>query len=183
MKFLNLRASAVLVIPVWLGACGKTTDSSPAITQTANPPPSEIVIPGGIFVLDVPTKIANAKLSLSEKCAVDSLNAKQLPKVGDWEVSKAEGLRVGGWTLDGGTNPEVFVRLQGSSQGYHALTTSRGQRKDVSKILGIPESRNVGFELRGSLEHVVPGSYKIALIQISSGGGTECRIPHSVTIK
>jgi hypothetical protein len=182
MKFPNLRAIAVLVILVCLGACGKTTDSSPAKAQAA-PPPSEIVIPGGIFVLDVPTKIANAKLSLSEKCAVDSLNAKELPKEGDWNVSKVEGLRVAGWALDDGTNPEVFVRLLGSSQSYHALTTSRGQRKDVSKILGIPESRNVGFELRGSLEHVVPGSYKIALIQISSGGGTECRIPNSVTIK
>lgn len=183
MKFLYLRASAVLVVLVCLGACGKSSDSNPAKAQAANPPSSEIVIPGGIFVLEVPTRIANAKLSLSEKCAVDSLNAKQLPKEGHWEVSKADGLRVGGWTLDGETNPEVFVRLQGTSQSYHALTTSRGQRKDVSKALGIPESLNVGFELRASLEHVAAGSYKIVLIQISPSGGTECRIPSSVNIK
>ncbi len=183
MKFLYLRASAVLAILVCLGACGKSSDSNPAKAQAANPPSSEIFIPGGIFVLAVPTKIANAKLSPSDKCAVDSINAKELPKEGHWEVSRAEGLRVAGWMLDGGMSPEVFVRLQSASQSYHALTTSRGQRKDVSKALGISESSNVGFELRANIEQVPAGSYKIALIQISTGGGSECRIPGLVTIK
>lgn len=186
MKIQNVTSMAAVVTTVFLSACGQNSGSSPTNAPAAVPLPPEIVIPGGVFVPEVPTKIRNARLTGSDKCAVDSINAKQLPKDGSWNISKADGLRISGWAVDGSTNaavPEVFVRLQGASQSYHAVSTSRGQRRDVSMALGVPESLNVGVELRASLEHVSAGSYKISLIQISSSAGSECHIPGSVTIK
>lgn len=170
----------ISALPLFMFAC--SDDFSSVASKKSESP----AVRGEEFSPGKPDIPATVVLSKSNKCAVDSVNSKSIANDGTWLVEKSQEAFLSGWALEinsRSAEEKLYVNLLNDDQIYHAATTTRDKRNDVSSILGLSENARIGFELRALFQKAKPGTYAITLVQFSQTSGTECSAPGKLVIK
>lgn len=126
------------------------------------------------FSVSLPSAFAGKTITLGGSCTIDSLNGKQ----GYTHIVNGDNrLEIVGWAFDDGTKsvPEmVFIELMriendGNNPTKYYATASRYDRADVAAAFKEPAYKRAGFTLKADIKSLLPGLYKINVIQIAGG--------------
>ena len=133
---------------------------------------------GTSFSEIAPPEIAGRDVQAGARCWLEAVNG--AAPGAPWQVSRQHRIHLAGWAIDGLslTNSEwLVVRLAKAGGGarYYAVTWARSNRDDVARELGAgPGIGRAGFDLKGTLQQVPPGTYDIDVIIGAPGGPASC---------
>jgi hypothetical protein len=128
-----------------------------------------------------PVPVAPVAGTRRAPCSIDVINGE--PAAGRTVDVVGPELKVGGWIAAPNLKvPANFALLLSGEQTYRMAGRTGFARPDVARALRANGLAHAGFNARGNLEQVAPGTYEVSLVQEFEGRTVRCDNGARVTI-